>query len=284
MIDIQHISFGYRSQNDIFQELTLQLHAGRIHGLLGKNGAGKTTLLKLISGTLFPYSGTISTLGFVPAKRNPLMLRELYFLPEDIFLPALSIQNYVNVYAPFYPHFDHKQFDDILQEFELPSRKQKLQTLSHGQKKKVQIAFSIAANTRLLIMDEPTNGLDIPAKSQFRRIVANTFIEERCIIISTHQVRDLHSLIDHITILDEHDMVMNHPTEEITKRLLFKWYDSQETPQEALYAEESLKGIAAVLENTQQIESKLDIEILFNALFANKEKISKLFKDDLSNQ
>ena len=150
--------------------------------------------------------------------------------------------------------------------------------LSHGQKKKVQIAFSLAANTRLLIMDEPTNGLDIPAKSQFRRIVTNTFGEEQCVIISTHQVRDLHSLIDYITILDEHNIVMSHSVEEITKRLLFKWYDTGEATQDAIYTEESLKGIAAVLENKEQVESKLDIEILFNALFANKEKMKSLFQ------
>jgi ABC-2 type transport system ATP-binding protein len=279
MIDIQHISFGYHSQNEIFHDLTLHLGAGRIHGLLGKNGAGKTTLLKIISGTLFPYAGKITTFGYTPAKRNPLMLQELYFLPEEIYLPALSIRSYEKVYAPFYPHFDHQQFDSILQEFEIPSKAQKLQTLSHGQKKKVQIAFSLAANTRLLIMDEPTNGLDIPAKSQFRRIVANTFNEERCTIISTHQVRDLHSLIDYITVLDEHDIVMSHGTEEITKRLLFKWYDVGEAPREALYTEENLKGVAAVLENREQAESKLDIEILFNALFANKEKMKELFKN-----
>jgi len=278
MIDIQEISFGYRSQNDIFSALSLQLEAGRIHGLLGKNGAGKTTLLKLISGTLFPYRGTISTFGYTPAKRNPIMLQDVYFLPEEIFLPALSIERYVKVYAPFYPRFDYEQFDYILKEFELSSKKEKLFTLSHGQKKKVQIAFSLAANTRLLIMDEPTNGLDIPAKSQFRRIVANTFGEEQCVIISTHQVRDLHSLIDYITILDEHDIVMSLSVEEITKRLLFKWFDTGETPQDALYTEESLKGVAAVLENREQVESKLDIEILFNALFANKEKITEIVK------
>ena len=279
MIDIQHISFGYKTQNELFQDLSLQFVAGRIHGLLGKNGAGKTTLLKLISGTLFPYSGSLSTFGYTPAKRDPIMLQDTYFLPEEIYLPALSVQGFVNVYAPFYHRFDYEQFNAILHEFEISSKTQKLHALSHGQKKKVQIAFSLAANTRLLIMDEPTNGLDIPAKSQFRRIVANAFTDERCIIISTHQVRDLHSLIDYITILDDHDIVMSHSVEEITKRLLFKWYDTGDAPRDALYTEEGIKGVAAVLENTHQAESKLDIEVLFNALFANKEKIKEIFKD-----
>ncbi|MDR2585392.1 MAG: ABC transporter ATP-binding protein [Prevotellaceae bacterium] len=277
MIDIQNISFGYRTQNELFQDLSLQLGAGHIHGLLGKNGAGKTTLLKLISGALFPYHGFISTFGYTPSKRNPLMLQDIYFLPEEIYLPDLTIQGFVKVYAPFYPRFDYQEFDSLSQEFEIPLKTQKLHTLSHGQKKKIQIAFSLATNTRLLIMDEPTNGLDIPAKSQFRRIVANSFQEDRCVIISTHQVRDLHSLIDHITVLDEHNIIMSHGVDEITKRLLFKWLDVTETPKNALYSEESLKGIAAVFENTQQIDSKLDIEIMFNALFANKEKFKELF-------
>ncbi|MCL2738521.1 MAG: ABC transporter ATP-binding protein [Bacteroidales bacterium] len=278
MINIQDLSFGYRSQNDIFRDLSLEFKAGCIHGLLGKNGTGKTTLLKLISGALFPCGGSMHTLGFVPEMRHPLMLQELYFLPEELFLPALSIEGYVKVYAPFYPRFDREQFDSILHEFELRSPKLMLQTLSHGQKKKVQIAFSIASNTNLLIMDEPTNGLDIPAKSQFRRIVSAHYNPNRCTIISTHQVRDLHSLIDHIAILDEHDIIINHSAEEIGRRLLFKWYDTGDVPKDALYTEDSLRGIAAVFANPQGIDSKLDIEILFNALFANKEKIKDIFK------
>ena len=277
MIDMQKVSFGYRPPKQIFSELSLQIQPGHIHGLLGKNGAGKTTLLKLISGTLFPTTGSINTLGYDPQKRHPQMLQDIYFLPEEGFLPALNIQNYVSVYAPFYPNFNMKQFDAIMDEFELNSRNDKLQTLSHGQKKKVQIAFALAANTRLLIMDEPTNGLDIPAKSQFRRIVAGAYNPERCTLISTHQVRDLHSLIDQIIILDQHNIILNQSTEEITKKLLFRWFETDELPQSGvLYAEESLKGYAAILPNEKGLDSKLDIEILFNSLYANKE-IRKLF-------
>ena len=276
MIEISNLAFSYRKKKLLFDDLNLQFTQGRIHGLLGKNGAGKTTLLKLISGLLFPKNGNINTLGFEPRLRKPSMLQDIYFLPEEFSIPDFSIQKFVDVYAGFYPKFSSEQFNAYLCEFEIHDNS-KLNALSYGQKKKVLIAFGVACNTRLLIMDEPTNGLDIPSKSQFRKIMAGIMDENRCVIISTHQVRDLDNLIDSITILDEQNVIISQPIEKITEKLCFKIINGN--TENILYSEDTLKGKWGVIENQHNEDSKLDIELLFNAIFANKIKIQQLFNN-----
>ena len=278
MIQLQNLEFSYSKKASLLSNLTLQLEAGRIHGLLGKNGEGKSTLLKLISGLVFPTLGQIEVMGFEPQKRQPEMLQEIFFLPEELPQLTLTVENYEKVYAPFYPNFSSTQFNEYLKEFDVDLKNSMLNKLSHGQKKKVMIAFGLAANTKLLLMDEPTNGLDIPSKGQFRRMVASAVNEDRCLIISTHQVRDLDSLIDSIIIMDRHEIVFNEPVENITKKLLFRVADRNETDETVIYSEDSLRGLYQVKENTTGEESKLDIELLFNAIFTDKKRIMNLFK------
>jgi ABC-2 type transport system ATP-binding protein len=278
MIDIKNVDFSYSRNTKLLTGLSLNLVSGRIHGLLGKNGEGKSTLLKLISGLVFPVKGSIEVMGFNPQKRLPEMLQEIYFLPEELPQLTLSIKNYEEIYAPFYPNFSSEQFNRYLTEFEIDNKKSMLNKLSNGQKKKVFVAFGLAANTKLLLMDEPTNGLDIPSKGQFRRMVASAIDDNRCLIISTHQVRDLDSLIDSIMIMDGHEIVFNEPNENITKKLLFKVTDRNETNDKVIYSEDSLRGLYQVCENTTGEESKLDIELLFNAVFTDKKRIMNLFK------
>ncbi len=277
MVNVQNVTFSYTRNTKLLSNLSLQLEAGRIHGLLGKNGEGKSTLLKLISGLDFPKAGSIDTLGFNPVKRHPEMLRDIFFLPEELPQLALSIESYEKVYAPFYPNFSAEQFNSYLKEFDIDNKRSRLNKLSHGQKKKVFVAFGLATNTKLLLMDEPTNGLDIPSKGQFRRMVASAIDESRCLIISTHQVHDLDSLIDSITVMEKHEIVFNQPIEEITKKLFFRVADRNEKDEHVIYSEDTLRGLYQVCENTTGEESKLDIELLFNAILTEKNKIVKLF-------
>lgn len=277
MVNVQNVTFSYTKKTKLLSNLSIQLETGRIHGLLGKNGEGKSTLLKLISGLDFPKQGTIDTLGFNPIKRNPQMLQEIYFLPEELPQLTLSIQNYEKVYAPYYPRFSSEQFNAYLKEFDIDNKKSMLNKLSHGQKKKVFVAFGLATNTKLLLMDEPTNGLDIPSKGQFRRMVASAIDESRCLIISTHQVHDLDSLIDSITVMEKHEIVFSQPIEEITKKLLFRVADRNEKDETVIYSEDTLRGLYQVCENKTGEESKLDIELLFNAILTDNNRIKKLF-------
>ena len=277
MIKIQQLDFSYSKQTELIKNLSLQLESGRIHGLLGKNGEGKSTLLNLISGLVFPQHGTINVMDFDPQKRKPEMLQEIFFLAEELPQLNLSIENYEKVYAPFYPNFSTEQFNNYLKEFDVQNKKAMLNKLSHGQKKKVMIAFGLASNTKLLLMDEPTNGLDIPSKGQFRRMVASCLEDNRCLIISTHQVHDLESLIDSILIMENHEIVFNQTIENITKKLVFKQTDRNEKSQDLIYEMETIRGVNQLCKNTSNEDSNLDIELLFNAVVCNNKTISELF-------
>jgi ABC-2 type transport system ATP-binding protein len=274
MIEIQNLSFGYNRKKMLYENLSLSLEAGSIYGLLGKNGAGKSTLLCNMMGLLFPVSGKIEVVKHNPQKRQPSFLQNVYFIPEEVALPSISIHTYLELYAPFYPKFNENQFYEYLKEFEVSSD-QKLNKMSFGQQKKAIIAFGLACNTQVLIMDEPTNGLDIPSKSQFRKLVAAALTEERLFIISTHQVRDLDNLIDQIIIIDESDVVLKASVSSITEKLCFKTV--AQLDETVIYAEDSLKGKTVVAVNTLGEDSKLNMEHLFNAVITNPNRVKGIF-------
>ncbi len=276
MIQLHHLHFGYNRKKALFSDLSLELEPGNIYGLLGQNGAGKTTLLKIIMGLLFPDSGQCEVFGHPAPSRHPGMLQEVYIIPEEFQLPAISIREYVKIHGIFYPRFDHGQFEQHLQEFRLNGG-DKLSALSYGQKKKFLLAFGLATNSRLLILDEPTNGLDIPSKSQFRRIMAASITPERAFLISTHQVRDLESLIDPVIILDKGNIIFHQKTDEITKKLAFRVVREEEAEKDLLYAEDLVNGKAAITRNKGHQESQIDLELLFNGVISQSQAINSEF-------
>jgi ABC-2 type transport system ATP-binding protein len=277
MIQLQNIDFSYIKGRSLFNDLSLSLKGGHVYGLFGKNGAGKTSLLKIMSGLRFAHQGEAITLGEKAALRKAAMMKDLYFLQEEIFVPAISIRNYVKCYAPFYENFDQEQFEEYLHFFEIESQDDKLTLLSHGQRKKVIISFALATNTKILFMDEPTNGLDIPSKATFRKIMSLASNNERMILISTHQVRDLQSVIDAVVILDNGRILLNALNSEITDKLCFRVLDENGTNEPILYCEENIRGNVVVSENIHHIETNVDIELLFNAVMMNKQRINELF-------
>ena len=274
MIEINNLNFGYSKHKPLFKNMSMRLSNGHIYGLLGKNGAGKSTLLKNLAGLVYPQGGQLAVMGFNPAKRQPALLSQICFIPEEFYLPPVKIDSYLKANAPFYPNFDHQYLATLLKEFDIPASN-KLIDMSYGQKKKFIIAFGLATQAKLVIMDEPTNGLDIPSKAQFRKIMASALTDERCIIISTHQVRDLDNLIDTVIMLDENDVALKASVEEITTKLTFKRV--KEIDESIFYAEPSLSGYNAVMPNYHHEESKLDMELLFNAILAEKTKFKPLF-------
>ncbi|MET7254041.1 ABC transporter ATP-binding protein [Dyadobacter jiangsuensis] len=276
MIRLNQVSFGYSKRNMLFENLDLQLEPGHIYGLLGKNGAGKSSLLRNMAGLLFPLAGKIDVLGYEPQKRLPAFLQDIFFIPEEIYLPSVTVDRYLSLMAPFYPKFDETQFRNYIAELDIPVAN-KLTGMSYGQKKKVLIAFALSTNTRVLIMDEPTNGLDIPSKSQFRRLVSAALDKDRLVLISTHQVRDLDNLIDAIIILEDSKIMIKHSLDIVAERLCFRELPSIEFDERVLYSEPSLRGYRAVFENSTQEESRVDLEHLFNAVLENPARISKIF-------
>ena len=278
MIQLNNVEFGYVKTRPLFNGVTLHLEPGHLYGLLGRNGAGKTTLLKIMTGQLFPQSGEALLDGKPSCNRTAEQLQKVYFLQEEIFVPHLKINEFEAAFAPFYPNFSHEQFTEYLREFEMDNMLGFIDKFSHGQKKKVMIAFALATNVPLLIMDEPTNGLDIPSKSTFRKIMASYANEQKTVLISTHQVRDLHSLIDAVSILDNGRMILNAPADVITDKLLFDVNDEKSQDGKVFYTEETPRGIYQVKENCNHVDSALDLELLFNAAVQNKKEFTEMFQ------
>jgi len=276
MVSIRDLHFAYR-RKPVFTGLNLDLHPGRIYGLLGRNGTGKSTLLRNIAGYLFPEKGRIEALGFEPGKRQPAFLEKVFLVPEDFYLPPTRIGEWVGTQARFYPSFNREQFDRILRDFDIPADA-RLDEMSYGQQKKTLISFALAINAPLLLMDEPTNGLDILSKSQFRKVIAGTVDETKCIVISTHQVRDLDNLIDRVMLIEEGKILFDQDLETISRRLTFKISLDAEEMAGALYSEPSLKGNALILVNSDGEDSRPDLEMLYKAVVLEGEKINKAFR------
>ncbi|TKC02853.1 ABC transporter ATP-binding protein [Pedobacter frigoris] len=234
MIEISNLTFGYSKNQLLFKDLNLRLSKGHIYGLLGKNGAGKSTLLRNIAGLLHPREGHCKVNGLSADSRTPAFLQELFFIPEELYLPDVTVSGFVKSTAHFYPKFDEAAFYKVLSDFDVPEIS-KIKHLSYGQQKKIMIAFGLATNTSLLIMDEPTNGLDIPSKVQFRKAIAAALNEDRCIIISTHQVRDLDSLIDVVLVLDQQEIVLYKSIDELQEMAISRGEASAKLDMEVLF-------------------------------------------------
>ncbi|MEQ8245067.1 ABC transporter ATP-binding protein [Fulvivirga sp.] len=273
MINIKNLNFTYaKKQQPLFNELDCELNAGSIVGLLGKNGAGKTTLLKLMIGLLSPTEGFVDVIGHEPAKRQPSLLQDIFFVSEEFDIPGISINNFVKANSGFYPRFDLELLQRLIKDFELPETKS-LQKLSYGQKKKFLISFALATKCRLLVLDEPTNGLDIPSKSIFRRVLAGSLDEDQLVIISTHQVKDVENLIDRILMLEKGKFIMQKDLFDISSQLNFTTTSSTEG-ENILYSEMVPGGYRVI---TPQVNgnSSVDIELLFNAISADNEKLKE---------
>ncbi|MBQ3731601.1 MAG: ABC transporter ATP-binding protein [Muribaculaceae bacterium] len=276
MLQINEISFGYnKKRGNLFSDFSLNLQAGNVYGLLGKNGAGKSTLIYLMTGLLTPQSGEALMDGENVRKRLPKTMSDIFLVPEEFDLPRLSIKQYVSINAPFYPNFSMEDMQRYLDIFEMSDYIDvNMHSLSMGQKKKVFMAFAFATNTRVLIMDEPTNGLDIPSKSQFRKLVGTGMSDDRMMLISTHQVRDISDILDHVVIIDNSKVLLNASFADVTSKLAFR---PLRTGDEPLFVVQSPFGPLAAVPAESGEETAVDLEMLFNATLQNPEAINNLF-------
>ena len=284
MIKIENLKFSYGSKS-IFEGVSTELKPGMIYGLLGQNGVGKTTLLKLLAGLLkpqegsctieIPQSGAAQPARLIPHRRRPDFLEKVFYLPEDAVAPGVKIETYVKNTCSFYPNFSYEKFARIADEFKVETDC-KFNKLSFGQQKKAFIAMALSMGTEVLLLDEPSNGLDIPSKIALRKSIAENITEEQTVIISTHQVKDLESIIDPIIILDHKGVLLNRSVEEISEKLHFSL--SANECKEALYSQQQFNGFLTIKENLNGEETKPDLEALFNCCLSNKERIKELFK------
>lgn len=294
MITAKNLTFDY-GKRPLFQGLDLDIAQGRVVGLLGRNGAGKSTLLRLMVGFVRPKGGSIELFGQPSFARRPQVMERVMMVSEDFSLPRVTITEYARIYGGLYPRFSQEQFERLLVEFSSPTF-EPLSSMSFGQRKIAYLCFAIACNTELLLMDEPTNGLDIPSKSIFRRVISSLSADDRTIIISSHQVRDLDQILDHILILDDSRILVDASTSKITERLSFGRLDPS---WQAIYSEQSIYGTVGVALNpahtahathqaytpnsqqalsATQTETQLDIELLFNATISSPSQIQDILR------
>lgn len=284
MLQVENISFSYgRRKPEVLSDFSFSLEKGRVYGLLGKNGVGKSTLLYLMCGLLTPKHGRVMYHRVDTRRRLPETLRDVFLVPEEFDLPAVSLIQFVELNSPFYPNFSKEDMMTYLHLFEMDWNIH-LGGLSMGQKKKVFMSFALATHTSLLLMDEPTNGLDIMAKSQFRKFIASGMSDERTIVISTHQVRDIDNVLDHVVIMNNSCVLLDESIVRVTERLAFVESDSPALAEEALYKLPSVQGNSLLLPNREGVETKLNLELLFGAVLANPEKIKELFHSKMEEE
>ena len=276
MIKIENLDFSYPRKRQVYKSLNLNIEEGSICGLLGLNGAGKTTLLNLVAGFLIPQEGTCSVFGYQSSKRKPEMLQEIFLVGDTSEFPNMSVKEFCDLYAGFYTRFDITLFEHCISEFGL-TEESSLKRLSFGDKRKVILSFALATKCRLLMFDEPTNGLDIPSKAAFRKLVASTLSESQTIIMATHQVRDLANLMDRIIIEHRGQILMNQQIDEIAEKLSFGLPIEQIAPNDMLYATDGFNPNETVSLNSKNVLGQVDIELLFTAATSYPEKIVKLF-------
>ena len=272
MITLKELSFSYSRKKEVLDRINLEVGSGHICGLLGKNGEGKTTLLNHLSGQIFPDQGSCLVLEEIPSERNARFLQQIFLLPEEISMPEVTAIEYIKMYAPFYPTFRDDICKACVESFEI-NLSDRLSKMSQGQRKKVAITLALAAHTPLLLMDEPTNGLDIPSKATFRRLVASLIDDNQTVIISTHQVRDLESLIDTVLILDQRQILLNKTLNEIGEKLYFGPLLPEE---KALYSEPTPQGTIGVTAREDKEETAVSLELLFNAAITYPKEIQRI--------
>lgn len=278
MIKVKNLTYAYsRKKWPVLRDVSLEIQPGKVYGLLGKNGVGKSTLLYLMAGLLTPMNGVVTMDGNDVRRRLPSTLADIFLIPDEVVLPSMKLEEFVRLNAPLYPRFSEEDMARNLEIFDM-ERDVNLGELSMGQKKKVYMSFALACNTSILLMDEPTNGLDIPGKEAFRRFVAGSMNDDRAIVISTHQVRDLEQLLDHIVILDDAKVILDRSIPEIAEKLKFTLTDSPEVIKSALLAVPAVGGVKVVIQNEDGEETEPDVEMLFNLVVSNQGIVQYIFR------
>ena len=277
MIEVKNLSFSYgKRKQKVFDDFSLALDKGSVYGLLGKNGTGKSTLLYLMTGLLRPQAGRVLYKGVDVSMRYPLTLQDMFLVPEESALPPVSSKPHMTLTTPLSTTCSNELLSTCLRDFDM-NEDIHLGELSMGQKKKAFMCLALATNTSLLVMDEPSNGLDIPSKSQFRKVIASGMTDEKSVIISTHQVRDIDSLLDHVVIIDGTRVLLNASVKTICDKVYFAEQGMNEPTDTALYVQPSVQGNSVIFPNTENEETNLNLEVLFNAMLAEREKMQTMF-------
>lgn len=199
--------------------IDLQVKQGFVTGLIGANGAGKSTLIKLMMGMLLPQSGEIRLFGKSLQDAEAEIKERIGYVADDCnFYEHLTVGAMRGIYAPFYRRWDEGQFRRYLDRFEL-SPKARIKSLSKGMRMKLSLALALSHQAELLIMDEPTAGLDPVFRRELLDLLADLMLDERkTILFSTHITTDLDRVADYIAYLNRGKLVFNESKEQVFDR------------------------------------------------------------------
>jgi ABC-2 type transport system ATP-binding protein len=201
ILDIKGLgkSFGRRR---VFSGLTLSLEAGKVYGLLGRNGEGKTTLIRILMGVIPADGGEIFYKSQKISFDSAFHKKEIGYIPEDsFFFGGMKVGELLDFNAPFYPSWDGRRAAELLRRFSLDPRA-RIRTLSRGMKLKLEMAVALAAKPELLILDDPTSGLDVPTRYDFLEDTVRELADAgTTLFFSTHLVHELERIVEHVFIL-----------------------------------------------------------------------------------
>lgn len=263
MVELRGVSFGYQSDKNVLDNLNLRLKEGRFYGLLGMNGSGKTTLLKLIAGKLFAHGGEIYVDGRNLRERDVETLQKVFMLPADFIFPNMSLEQFLAIYSEFYPEFRKEVLNDCLVNFEIQRDIKNLNQLSLGEKHKVAFSIALSLGTKIVLLDEAANGMDIPARKMFRKLLMKHVREDQLVILSTHIVQDIENLLTDVIVLRKDAPVYVASLEEIASRYSFGIQSYEEG---VLYAEACAEGYHVITHKQENMDTEVSLELLFNAL------------------
>jgi ABC-2 type transport system ATP-binding protein len=201
MIQINNLSKTYNS-GKVLTDVSLKLEDGKIYGLIGANGSGKSTLIKCISGIYSPDEGEVK-MGDEQIFNSPTCKEKIGLMIDIMhFFPMYSVKSYAQYYSSFYKNFSFDKFNDYLSKFGISPRAY-AESLSLGNKKKLQIALVLSRNVKYLLMDEPENGLDNESREMFRNIVRECADQGIGILLSSHDLLNIENMCDDLIFVDD---------------------------------------------------------------------------------
>ncbi|MCZ8523933.1 MULTISPECIES: ABC transporter ATP-binding protein [Paenibacillus] len=211
MIEVQRISKKF-GRKKVLQEVSFTAEPGQITCLIGLNGAGKSTILKAIMGLTPTGSGVIRIDG---EQLRPGLYEKVSFIPDSLTMPAsMRIAEALRFMADFYSNWNARRAEELLDFFKLDG-KERIRNLSKGTAAKVNLTLCLALDAKYVLMDEPFSGIDIFSREQIASVFTSRLIEDRGVIITTHEIHDIEHLIDKVVLLGEGRVLREFGAEEI---------------------------------------------------------------------
>ena len=211
LIDVDHLNKNYGKKN-VLNNLSLELQAGRIVGLLGPNGCGKSTLLKILAGLIADYSGDVKLDGHGPDIHTRAIVS---YLPERTYLSGwMRPVDAFNYFSDFYPDFDRQKAFDMLGYFNLDS-KQTIKTMSKGMQEKLQLVLVMSRKAKIYLLDEPMGGVDPAARSAILEAVLSHYNEDGLMLLATHLIYDVEPIFDEVIMLGFGQTILQGETDQL---------------------------------------------------------------------